>query len=75
MDMNYFKYLSPYENVSQRLLREIFIEKPDPIYPRLVQIFYVNLEYEGIFVTSRIGKTKISFTMEEFGVICTIHVY
>lgn len=45
------------------------------MYQRTIQIFYANIKYEGMSVTSRISETKFSFTMEEFGIICKISAY
>lgn len=55
MDENFVKYFSPYKYVCHGLLIEFFIEKPDLVYLRLVQIIYINLKYEGIYATSRMG--------------------
>ncbi|CAI8615499.1 unnamed protein product [Vicia faba] len=60
------------DNICYGLLREVFVEKPDMEYPRLVQIFYANFKYEGIYITSRIGETMIRFTMKEFGAMCKV---
>lgn len=72
MDENFVKDFSPYDNICYRLLRELFVEKPNPLYQRLAQIVYVNLKYEDIYITLRMCVTKINFIMEEFGVMCKV---
>lgn len=72
MDENFVKDFSTYDNICYGFLREFFIVKPNPLYPRLIQIFYPNLNFEGISITSRIGEININFTTYEFWVMCKV---
>lgn len=72
MDENFVKDFSTYDNICYGFLREFFIVKPNPLYPRLIQNFYPNLNFEGISITSRIGETNIGVTTYEFQVMCKV---
>lgn len=75
MEENFVKYFSPYDNIYFALLIEIFIEKPNPIYPMMIQMFYSNLKSKGVSIISKIRKTNIIFPVEDFGVLNKIPLY
>lgn len=75
IEENSVKDFSSNENICSALIRELFIEKPDLIYSRMIQIFYSNLKLKGVYIISKIGQTNTSFTMEESGVLNKIPSY
>lgn len=49
-------------------------DKVEKIYPILIKVFYADLKFNKWMITSKVLKTKISITIEEFKNVCNLPI-
>lgn len=61
-----------YQDLYQVFLMDFICEESEPSYPRLVRIFYANLDFKDGVLISEVCKVRISIMIDNFGIHCNL---